>query len=81
MADGITLCIVPDRHMAQRIRARGRSLEVWTTEEVATAVAALPAPLRALKRHFGGIVEALQVDPNALQAAGSQADFDDPIPF
>ena len=47
----------------------------------ATAIAALPAPLRALKRHFGGIIESLQVDPNAMQAAESQADFDDPIPF
>jgi hypothetical protein len=45
------------------VRARDRTLEVWTVEEIATLIEAQDAPVRALKRRFGAIVASLQTNP------------------
>jgi hypothetical protein len=72
LADGSTLAIVQHREHAQRVRARDRTLEVWTVEEIAHLVEGQDAPVRALKRRFGAIVASMQAtplaDPDAISA-------------
>ena len=81
LADGSTLALVQHREHAQRVRARGRSLEVWTAEELATLIEAQDAPVRALKRRFGAIVASMQATPIDSPDAISREPFvDDDLP-
>lgn len=68
LSDNSTLALVEHREHAQRVRARDRTLEVWTVEEIATLIEAQDAPVRALKRRFGAIVASLQTNPPQASA-------------
>ena len=80
MADGSTLAVVQEREHAARVRAKGRTLEVWTVEELAALVAAQDAPVRALKRRFGAILTSMQATPLDDPDAVSTAPFKDDDP-
>ena len=80
LADGSTLAIVQHREHAQRVRARDRTLEVWTVEEIAHLIEGQDAPLRALKRRFGAIVASMQATPLANPDAPASEPFKDDSP-
>ena len=80
LADGSTLAIVQHREHAQRVRARDRTLEVWTVEEIAHLIEGQDAPLRALKRRFGAIVASMQATPLADPDAPASEPFKDDSP-
>jgi len=80
LSDGSALAVVQEREHAARVRAKDRTLEVWTVEELACLVEAQDGPVRALKRRFGAVLTSMQAAPLADPDAPSREPFKDDDP-
>lgn len=83
LAGGTVAAIVPDAEHAACVRAEGRDVRVYTLDEIARLLAALPSAAEA-KLHWPGatVTEVRRSVSDPLDSIDdTQADLDDPLPF